>query len=55
MWFRRRPVLPTVSGYETRETSKVRHHHLVAVPRLQSVGVAGAVHADLGGNGDYGR
>ncbi len=24
MWFRRRPVLPTVSGYETRETSKVR-------------------------------
>ncbi len=24
MWFRRRPVLPTVSGYRTRETSKVR-------------------------------
>ena len=24
MWFRRRPVLPTVSGYETQETSKVR-------------------------------
>ncbi len=24
MWFRRRPVLLTVSGYGTRETSKVR-------------------------------